>query len=83
MVKQIKQNENCVATIEGDELVIRVCIDPDEVDARPSKSGKSMVFANVRGPVCDAPDEGEEFGVFLTVYRKPSTPYKPNTPYKS
>jgi len=64
----IDRYENVQATVEGDEVVIRCNINENEVDAQPSKSGKTVVLATSGGAI-RVP--GTELKLNLTLYRKP------------
>jgi len=64
----IDRYENVQATVEGNEVVIRCNINENEVDAQPSKSGKTVVLATSGGAI-RVP--GTELKLNLTLYRKP------------
>lgn len=72
--KKIARGDNVRFNVDGDDLVIRVCLNEDKVDVQPSKSGKTMVISSIRAYniLGDTPlgEDGPEMGVFLTVYKK-------------
>ena len=63
---KIGRYENHEFSVEDNILTIKVNLDEEEVDVKPSKSGKTQVLATSGGAVRIP---GTEYRVNLTVYR--------------
>jgi hypothetical protein len=66
MAEKIDRYQNWEATIKDGVLTIRINVRENEVDVRPSASGKTMVVATTGGA---ARVDGSPLKLNMTVYR--------------